>query len=240
MKGFFFLFVSAAIFLASFSTYWFLAVDANLAYFLGWFSAICGLTLVQSYLLGRRNRISGAIYLLLTLGFVLFFVQSPKLSGHTIYLVSGNSNCPTICNDDFGVIRTKSMSLTRGEFIIFESENKESYLVKRIHAVPGDTVHICNTDVYVNGFRFSKKNDWLGYAFDGASKRCSSRNSHLILQDNEYFVLGDGDISLDSRHFGVINRHQIFGQIIYKVSSKTGLQSVSIGTTFSFPANESG
>lgn len=235
MNKLYFIFANLGLLLAGYSIYWFFQVDSSLTVFLGWFAIMCTLIAIQACLLGKYSRVEGVFYFLLALAFLLFFVQSPKLSGHRLYTVSGDSNCPTLCHDDFGVIRTKLMSLSRGEFVVFERENKESYSVKRIHGVPGDTVRICNAYVYINGFRFSKKNDWVGHAFDSASKRCSSRNSQFTLQDNEYFVLGDGELSLDSRHFGVIFRHQIIGKVIYKISPETGLQSVSVDAFFSFP-----
>ncbi len=103
---------------------------------------------------------------------------------------------------------------SRQDVIICRYPNRKEYFVKRLIAIPGDTVEIkydrvngTNT-VYVNGEAVDEP-----YLTPG---RNNSNNAMapLTLQDDEFFVLGDNrDNSNDSRYVGTLHRSQIAGHV---------------------------
>ena len=82
-------------------------------------------------------------------------------------------------------------------------------VLRRVIAVPGDTVELHGGKVYVNGLaergnyditRTDPVPDGVGYP--------------LILQRGEYFVLGDArETALDSRSFGLVTMRNILGRV---------------------------
>lgn len=96
----------------------------------------------------------------------------------------------------------------RGDVIICHYPDRDPYFVKRIIAVPGDTIEIKGTDVYVNGALTDE--DYLS----SDRNRYSHTLAPLTLGPDEYFVMGDNrDNSNDSRAIGPITRDMIRGHV---------------------------
>lgn len=96
----------------------------------------------------------------------------------------------------------------RGDIIVFKppTESETDY-VKRVIAVPGDSVDIRNGSVYVNGE--------LSQYVDAATVDNQGHFNFPILEvpDGEYFVLGDNRAhSNDSRFFGYVHENDIIGR----------------------------
>ena len=102
----------------------------------------------------------------------------------------------------------KPVNLCRNDVVILTAGDQR--IIKRIVAVPGDTIQIRDGHVYVNG----DIADELYTEFGGTAYE------PLTLGEDEYFVLGDNrEQSKDSRYkdIGVINREQIIEKaIIFK------------------------
>lgn len=84
-------------------------------------------------------------------------------------------------------------------------------LVKRIIAVPGQSVCLKNGRVYVDGRLLAEPYLLPGtptYAYLG-------KGNEFISYGNKYFVMGDNrNNSLDSRVFGAVPRQDILGKVI--------------------------
>lgn len=106
----------------------------------------------------------------------------------------------------------------RDDIIAFQPNGNDSshYYIKRIVALPGETVQISNGYVYIDGkisedSRFDKIQD-PGIAIN-----------EIRLKDDEYFVLGDNrNFSEDSRagNIGVVNKSFMIGKVWFRLSKK--------------------
>lgn len=118
--------------------------------------------------------------------------------------VEGVSMNPTYYTGDVLFVNRLSEP-KRGDIVTFERNNK-SY-IKRIIALPGDTILIDNSKVYVNGEVISE--DYINEkVFEGGNYE----DNEYTLKADEYFVMGDNrNYSLDSRKFGVVYKNEIIG-----------------------------
>lgn len=93
----------------------------------------------------------------------------------------------------------------RGDVIVFHPPfNEKEVLIKRVIAVPGETVEIKNGLIYINGVALKEP--------DSLPKPSSTMPKQTIAQDF-FFVMGDNrDHSNDSRFFGPVPRQNILGK----------------------------
>ena len=134
--------------------------------------------------------------------------------------VVGQAMEQTLENDDnilvnrFAYIMSKPKA---GDVIVFlpNGNNKSHYYVRRVVAVPGDTVLIQNGAVYVNGELFDEK------VHVSAIEEAGLASEELKLEDDEFFVLGDNrNNSEDSRYanIGNVKRDYIIGKAWFRFS----------------------
>lgn len=90
----------------------------------------------------------------------------------------------------------------------FPLDPAKSY-IKRVIAIPGDTLRIDDGQVYVNGRAL--KESYVPMRF-----RDDRSYPETVLSRSEYFVMGDHRlISSDSRDFGPVNRNLIYGKATF-------------------------
>ena len=97
--------------------------------------------------------------------------------------------------------------------ILFK-KTKRSYYLKRIIAMPGETIQIKKGYIYINDQKLDEN-----YG-NGEIKRPGLAKKKIQLQAEEYFVLGDNrDDSLDSRDVkvGVVSKKDIIGRAWMKI-----------------------
>lgn len=118
--------------------------------------------------------------------------------------VEGVSMNPTYNTGDTLLI-TKLATPERGDIVTFRKSGK--YFIKRIIAIPGDTISVQNSKVYVNDNIIEE--DYINEdTFEGGN----IENTEFTLGEEEYFVMGDNrNNSLDSRTFGVVFKDEIIG-----------------------------
>ena len=93
----------------------------------------------------------------------------------------------------------------RGEVVVFRSpQDKSTFFIKRIVALPGEQVNIKNNQIYINGELLEE--DYL------ASNVRTAGLVEALLKKSEYLVLGDNRYnSFDSRNWGSLSRDRIIG-----------------------------
>ncbi len=127
-----------------------------------------------------------------------------------IYTVEGNSMLPNLATGE-RILALKWTPLTRGDIIIFRLPNDpRNNFVKRVVALPGDTVEIKGGRVMVNGVEQAEP--YL------QGKRTEGSLAPLKVDPQHYFVLGDNrGFSMDSRDpmVGLIPSEAVLGEGVY-------------------------
>lgn len=142
--------------------------------------------------------------------------MTTDLFGIKAYQIPSESMKPTLVAGDFVMADTQCYQEHdphNGDlaFLKFSHDDDKIY-VKRIIAIPGDTLTIVNKQVYLNTQPLDEP------------YRVLSETSHLLLDNvdwqiippNRYYVLGDNrDNSVDSRLMGLVERNRILGKALY-------------------------
>jgi signal peptidase I len=102
----------------------------------------------------------------------------------------------------------------RGEVIVFHADKEKDY-IKRVIALPGETIKVEGDKVYVNGQLLDEP--YLKAVVDEAAKKGTTYNTRNFpektVADGTIFVMGDNrSNSADSRTIGFIKYDQIVGR----------------------------
>lgn len=172
----------------------------------------------------RRRRV-GAMRLLITsiIFLVLALIWSLFMRGTLrATQVDSSSMEPTIEVHDRLIVEviTPRDTIAVGEIVTFRSPDDDGPdLVKRVVAVPGDTVEFREGYFYRNG------NPSPAPGLPPIAH--GSKNYLLKLAPNQYYVLGDNRAnSHDSEDFGPIARSMINGRVFYRYSPRTRMGTV--------------
>ena len=124
--------------------------------------------------------------------------------------VEGVSMSPSI-NDNDRVIICRFAAYTgmyeKGDLVVFDDEDYSQNMIKRIIAVEGDTLHIADGKVYVNGEELEE--DYAEGYTEG--------DMYMVIPQGCVFVMGDNrEKSIDSRYFGVVSTDNIYGRVLMR------------------------
>ncbi len=158
-------------------------------------------------LLGRHRTLLLEITETLLLAALIFFATRLVVQN---FRVEGPSMLPTLENAQFLLVNKLAYVASdpaRGDIVVFRSpRNPSEDLVKRIVALPSETVEVLDGSVIVNGQRLDESS-YL-QARVGADMRPQS------IPPGSYFVMGDNRAqSRDSRVIGPIPHDSIVGQV---------------------------
>jgi signal peptidase I len=100
--------------------------------------------------------------------------------------------------------------ISRGDVVVFHyPRDPEKSYIKRIIALPGDTIFIDHGHVWINGEPTDEA--YVPHRF-----RDTRSMPEMIVPDGQYFVMGDHrSISSDSRDFGPVDRDLIYGKATF-------------------------
>ena len=129
--------------------------------------------------------------------------------------VSGDSMRPTLSNEDNLIVDKISYRFRnpkRFEIVVFPYRHAENtYYIKRIIGLPGETVQIRDGYVYIDGKKLEES-----YGLELIEEgRYGLAANPILLGEDEYFVLGDNrNNSADSREVsvGVIHKDEFIGR----------------------------
>lgn len=133
--------------------------------------------------------------------------------------VQGSSMVPTFYTGDYLITEKVSYKLRdpgRGEIIVLKNPRDESQdFIKRIIAVPGDTIKISNNTVYLNDQPLQE--NYLSPAISTRSGAFLTEGLTVKVAGNQYFVFGDNrDHSSDSREWGPVTKEEIIGRAFFR------------------------
>ena len=134
-------------------------------------------------------------YVIIVICVVLFitFIATP-------ILVKGRSMYDTLSGNEM-MILNKLAKIDRFDIVVVDEED-DDYIIKRVIAMPGETVYCEDNIIYVNDKKIDNH-----YAFGETADF-----EPVTLKKDEYFVMGDNrEISKDSRIIGPVKKKKIKG-----------------------------
>jgi signal peptidase I len=138
--------------------------------------------------------------------FIIIFLYQPVR-------VEGTSMLPMLEDQDrlfINKIAYRVGEIHRDDVVVFlyPHDHEKSY-IKRVIALPGDTLRIDHGQVIVNGVRVVESYVPMRFTDDRSQPE-------MTIPAHEYFVMGDHrSISSDSRDFGPVDRDLIYGKAAF-------------------------
>lgn len=135
----------------------------------------------------------------------------------------GQSMDPVLTNQDVVLIDKRAYTFKdpkRYDIVAFKlKDDTESYFnIKRIIALPGETIQIKNGHIFING---DVLNDM---PFDDLIMTEGLAIDEIKLGEDEYFLMGDNcNNSEDSRYvnIGNISKKEINGKVVFRISPRS-------------------
>lgn len=147
----------------------------------------------------------------LTLVIILAIMLWLNLCVASLTLVWGPSMQPTLETGNLLLVERLTREYERFDIVVVELSDR--LIIKRVIALPGETIQIREDNIYINGELLDDVVD-CPIAFAGMAV------DPLILGEDEYFVLGDNRLnSMDSRdeEVGVIQQDQIIARAMCSI-----------------------
>lgn len=149
--------------------------------------------------------------------FIAIIVSFIVLCFIRLTIVQGQSMENTFVENEKLILSKTSYlfhEVERGDIIVVTPKNiNVDYIIKRVIAIPGDTIEIKDNEVYVNDERLEES-----YLKD---EMITADIEKFKLANNEYFICGDNrNNSLDSRSeiLGPITKSEIFGKVVLSLN----------------------
>ncbi len=137
------------------------------------------------------------------------------------FYVKGASMEPNFYDHEYLIIDEISYRFNdpvRGDIVVFRyPKNPQEYFIKRLIALPGETVQIKDGEVII----FNNENV-QGMILDefylpDNLKTHSTTDDKITLSEDEFYMLGDNrNSSKDSRSFGPVNKTFITGKVLLR------------------------
>ena len=124
--------------------------------------------------------------------------------------VTGISMWPSYKDGRFNFINLLSYRTSkpqRGDVVVVHVDGKIDRLLKRVIALPGETISIVDGLVFINGQALDEPY---------VKARMAWQIPAFRLEDDKYYVIGDNRDMGQRRHdFGVCREHEILGKVLF-------------------------
>ena len=139
---------------------------------------------------------------------VVFFIRTFIITPVRVY---GSSMENTLKNNDILLLKKFDKKYDRYDIVVINHTNenyKTERIIKRVIALPGETIYVKNGKIYVNDKEISENyTKTITFDFD-----------KVKLSDDEYFVMGDNRMnSEDSRSIGPVKKERILGTVNFRL-----------------------
>ena len=117
--------------------------------------------------------------------------------------VNGTSMYPTLKQNEIMILNKIGLKsgIDRFDIVVVKTDNNR--IIKRVIGLPGESVMYEDGKLYING----------KYVEDSYSLSKTKDFDNIVLNEDEYFVLGDNrEVSKDSRMIGPVKKEQILGK----------------------------
>lgn len=168
--------------------------------------------------------ISWTLYILIIL--VVTFLVVQFVGQKTT--VNGVSMYPTLEDGDSLIVDKVTYKFSdpkRFDIVVFPFQYQEdTYYIKRVIGLPGETVQIVEGVIYINGQPLTEDYGWE------TIEKAGLASDPITLGEDEYFVLGDNrNNSSDSREpsVGNVSKSSIIGKAWIRIWPLTGLGFVN-------------
>lgn len=152
---------------------------------------------------GWFDMISVIPVFLLLMVFVNAYFISPAV-------VDGRSMEPTFYDDDPVLIYHFNVRYQREDIVIVDMTDR--LLIKRLVALPGDTLVVSLGGIFVNGRLIESDVRGAIVPFNGVVPE----GSYFVMGDNRTYTNQGTAMSHDSRYFGFLSETQLLGKVIVK------------------------
>lgn len=149
----------------------------------------------------------GAIFAII----YLFIAQFHKVSGLSMY--------PTMHDGDYLITEKVSYRFgepKRGQIVVLKNPRDTSQdFIKRIIAVPGDSLRVAQDGVYINNQKLAET--YLPADTPTHAGAFVTEGTTIKADSNQYFVFGDNrNHSSDSREWGPVTKQEIVGRALFR------------------------
>lgn len=146
------------------------------------------------------------------------------------FVVEGSSMEPNFHNGEYLFVEKVSYRFNepkRGDVVVLKYPgNPEINYIKRIIALPGETLRIADGKVYINGHQISES--YLSAGEITAGLKDAAQPYEITIDSEKYFVMGDNrDHSSDSRDGWVLDRTQIVGRSALVVLPRKNFKAIA-------------
>ena len=155
------------------------------------------------------------------IGIGIFVVALAFIATLRPYIVEGPSMRPAFEPNDRLLVESISPRLgllSRGDVIVFPDprDPKHPIMIKRIVGLPNETVRVEFERVVILHPNGTEEVFPAGTLLGGSH---NSDTKETVLGPEDYFVMGDNrDESIDSRHWGTIQPHEMTGKPIARLA----------------------
>jgi signal peptidase I len=137
------------------------------------------------------------------------------------FYVKGASMEPTFHDHEYLIVDEISYRLNdpqRGQVVVFRyPKNPQEFFIKRIIGFPGEKIQVKDGGVIIYNEEHPDGMTLNETYLDKSVKTYSLSEDLIILEPNEYFVLGDNrNASKDSRSFGPVDESFLIGKVFLR------------------------